>query len=146
MYEHYNRILTEGTALLSQFQRPFHSSNCPAVAAAVQRFLETSNVVPARDVARGFGCEDSGTAFVSTDIPNLLGMAAAGGHGFQVVVGATAPGRQHYANIVHIGEHVYYVDAFTRPGVVSAPNDLSWLSWATALEYSRRYSCRLVPT
>jgi hypothetical protein len=146
MYEHYNRILTEGTALLSQFQRPFHSSNCPAVAAAVQRFLETSNVVPARDVARGFGCEDSGAAFVSTDIPNLLGMVSAGGHGFQVVVGATSPGREHYANVLNINRAVYYVDAFTRPGVVSAPNDLSWLSWATSLEYSRSYSCRLVPT
>jgi hypothetical protein len=148
MYEHYDRILSERQSLLSQFQSPFHQSNCPAVAAAVQRFLETGIVRRARDVASGFGCEDSGMPFTRTDLPGLLATVQAGGHGFQVVAGASdaATHREHYANIVNIHGAVYYVDAYTRPGVISAPNDIaSWLSWASELEFTRNYQCRLVP-
>jgi len=148
MFEHYDRILSERQALLSQFQIRFHGSNCPAVAAAVQRFLETGTVRRALDVAGGFGCENDGMPFVSTDVNHLLGMAQAGNHGFQVVVGAHNPStsRQHYANVINIRGSVYYVDAFTRPAGISAPNDISsWLSWASELEYSRRYVCRVVP-
>jgi hypothetical protein len=147
MFEHYDRILSERQSLLSQFQSRFHGSNCPAVAGAVQRFLETGVVNRAPDVALGFGCADDGMPFVSTDPPNLLGMAQAGNHGFQVVVGARNPAtsREHYANIINIRGSVYYVDAFTRPGVISAPNEIGpWLSWATELEFTQRYVCRVV--
>lgn len=146
MYEHYSRILTERGTLLSLFQPRFHSPNCPAVAAAFQRFLETGVVARAIDVPPGFGCQDSGSPFVRIGLSGLLSMALTRGHGFQVVVGATAPGREHYANVVNINGSAYYVDAFTRPGGVSRANDLaSWLSWAISVEYSTRYTCRLVP-
>lgn len=148
MYEHYDRILTERQLLLSQFQTRFHQSNCPAVAAAVQRFLETGAVRRAADVPSGFGCRDSGLPFTQIDVATLLANAQAGGHGFQVVVGASNPasGREHYANIVNIRGAVYYVDAFTRPGAISAPNDIApWLSWANRLEFSSRYECSLAP-
>jgi hypothetical protein len=146
MCDHYRRLLTERTELLSRFQSRFHSSNCPSVAAAVQRFLESGHIALAADVPRGFGCEDAGLPFVSTTLPDLQALVAAGGDCFQVVVGASAAGREHYANVANIGGAVYYIDAFARPGVVSAPNDLTWLSWAASLEYTRQYRCRVVPT
>lgn len=148
MFEHYNRILTERQSLLAQFQGTFHNSNCPAVAAAFQRFLESGQVQRAPNVPHGFGCQDAGSPFISTNIINLLRIAREGRHGFQVVVGAhnPTPQREHYANIVNIQGNVYYIDAFTRPGNISRPNDIrSWLSWATLVEYTRRYQCRIVP-
>lgn len=148
VFEHYDRILSEGQSLLSQFQGRFHQSNCPAVAAAVQRFLESGIISRALDVSSGFGCQDAGSPFVSTVIPNLIGIVRGGGHGFQVVVGARDPAhnREHYANVVNIRGNGYYIDAFTRPGAISGANDIArWLSWATELEYSRRYLCRVVP-
>lgn len=148
MFEHYGRILVERQSLLAQFQGVFHNSNCPAVAAAFQRFLETGHIRQAPDVARGFGCQDAGAPFVSITVASLSRIVRQGRHGFQVVVGGRnlSTQREHYANVVNIRGSIYYIDAFNRPGNISRANDItSWLSWATELEYTRRYECRIVP-
>lgn len=117
MSDRYDRILSERRSLLAQFQGPIHSSNCPAVAATLQRFLRTGVVHRAPDVPRGFGCQDAGEPFISTNIPSLIRVMRQGSHGFNVVVGARNPStqREHYANIVNIRGNIYYVDAFNNP-------------------------------
>lgn len=146
MSDRFDTVLSERAALLAQFQQQFHTGNCPATASTVQRYFETGEIQVARQVPPGFGVINCGVDFKKIKVNNLQAMMLNHAHGYNVVVGAFAEGKEHYYNVVNIRRKVYVVDAFNKPGTISEPNKLKdWLGWADRLEYTRRFVAKIVP-
>jgi hypothetical protein len=124
--------------------------NCPAVAAATQRFIESGVISPARrrgGVRGGYAnCGEE----IAASLDRIISLVRAEGHGFSVVLladdGVDGPdGQQHAANLVNIHGVVYYIDAYNTTQPVFTDNPRPWLSWATRFSYSRDYRPHFVP-
>lgn len=119
----------------------FDTGNCPAVTAAVDRYLTTGTIHGAPGSMAGFGFEVP--ALTRAPLTRIVhSLTRSGDH---VVVAADGGGRHHEFNLLRVGTTTYYVDAYTRPGVV-ATDVTARASWASTFEFGRGYSARLVPT
>lgn len=131
--------------LMGGLQPRFGSRNCPASAEALANYLRTGEIRPARGGSGGGGFIDCPDDMREASLGSILSFVRGGGHGTQVVIGATGPGdRQHYAVLVNIDGVVYYVDAYTRPPAFTTEVE-AYLSWANRFEYTTDFRLRWVP-
>jgi hypothetical protein len=126
-------------------QPRFGRVNCPATAEALANYLRTGEVRPARGGSGGGAFIDCPDDMREASLASIMSLVRSGGHGTQVVIGASGPGdRQHYAVLVNIDGAVYYADAYTRPPVFTTEVE-GYLSWANRFEYTSDFRLRWVP-
>ena len=129
--------------LLPEFRNKFGHYNCPLTAQAVFNYFTTgvvkaASAVTAPDTIQS--CEDSEVKTVD----EIVAMLRRGGHGTHGVVTATAPNKEHNANVANIRGQIYLVDAYNSTPVFT--QDLKGhLSWATKLEFSWGWKMHMVP-
>ena len=140
MEEHLEDLVANPGGTLRQMQRTFHGQNCPAVAAAVHRYLLTGEAHQAGDnLGGGFVCtpplhtRNSMTSFV-----NIVGGGTVGNC---AVIGTSGGRPSHYFNLVNLNETVYFVDAFTGNPIFE-PQGGNLVSGFSQFEFFRDFSCQ----
>lgn len=120
----------------------WRTGNCPAVAAAVNRYLETGELRPAMSgIAGGFIID--GLARAGGGIAGIMRQLRADGDHCLVSCDEHNPpaGRHHEFNLLRAGGRVHYLDAYTRPAVC-ATDVAARTSWAQFFEWGRVVTCR----
>lgn len=131
----------DALAFLRQFQVDASGPNCPAVAAAVDRWLEGGPVQRARPLGDGRGgyihCGPVPSA--TGRLPEILDLVQARGPGFAIVACGDRDGRHHCVNLVNLEGTVYVIDAYRPNGIVFSNNPTGELGWAREFEYFEDY-------
>ena len=119
------------------------TGNCPAVAAAVNHYLETGEVRAAPS-GLGGGFIIEGLAPASNGIVGIVSALRAESDHCVVSCDEQNPpgGRHHEFNLLRAGGTVYYLDAYTSPPVC-ASDVAARTTWARFYEWGRLVRCRV---
>jgi len=140
MQPHLNSLVANPQQVLRQMQRHFHGQNCPAVAAAVHRYLLTGTVHQAADnLGQGFVCTSA--LHTRNQFSGFVTMVSAGAVGNCAVIGTSGGRPSHYFNLVKLDGGVYFVDAFTS-NPVFAQQGGNLISGFEQFEFFRDFSCQ----
>jgi len=139
MEEHLETLVANSDATLRQMQRTFHGQNCPAVAAAVHRYLIDGEAHQAGDnLGGGFVCTPP--LHTRNSMTSFVNMVSGGAVGNCAVIGTSGGRPSHYFNLVNLNGSVHFVDAFTR-NPIFRPQGGNLISGFDQFEFFRDFNC-----
>lgn len=142
----YNAFLSNYSNILRQFQGPYHQANCTALACVVDNYLSTGSITRVSGLTTGGGfIQTGGTPLVRAGLHAIISRVSDGDNGNHLVIEAEGHSGygHHVANLLKIGENVYYVDGFNSMQPICTRNITSELSWANIFHYSIGLRVRL---
>lgn len=135
----YDAFLSNYSHILRLFQSAYHQANCTALACAIDNYLSTGTItrVSGLTAADGF-IRIGGTPLIRDGLNSIINRVRNGANGNHLVIESEEQSGQghHIANLLKIGENVYYVDGFNTRQPVCTRNIQSQLSRATIFHYS----------
>ncbi len=139
MEDHLEALMANPQQVLRQMQRTFHGQNCPAVAAAVHRYLQTGESRQAADnLGGGFICTNP--LYTRNEFAGYVSTISSGAVGNCAVIGTHDGRPSHYFNMVKLDAGVYFVDAFTSSPIFSQ-QESGLVSGYGRFEFFRDFSC-----